>query len=286
MRVLKMKKLSLAKKFILYSFFTFITTAISLILILSYNMQNKVELLELAAIIIIVMFVGLILLYVFILKNLIYASDTLSKQNKELTDSKARMEEALRKLEYSYRETISAASTAIDARDTYTAGHSKRVADIACKISRELGYNDSQIKCVELAALFHDIGKIGVPDNILNKPGKLDDEEFEKIKIHSLLGYNILKNIEFLSAALPAILYHHERPDGKGYPEGLKDDEIPIEAAIIAIADTYDAMTSDRTYRKALSHEFAIEEIKKKRGIQFKKEVVDAFIRVDMMKGR
>lgn len=281
-----MKKLSLAKRFILYSFFTFITTAISLIFILSYNMQNKVELLELAAIIIIVMFVGLILLYVFILKNLIYASDTLAKQNKELTDSKARMEEALRKLEYSYRETVSAASTAIDARDTYTAGHSKRVADIACKISRELEYNDSQIKCIELAALFHDIGKIGVPDNILNKPGKLDDEEFEKIKIHSLLGYNILKNIEFLSAALPAILYHHERPDGKGYPEGLKGDEIPIEAAIIAIADTYDAMTSDRPYRKALSHEFAIEEMKKKSGIQFNKEVVDAFIRADMMKGR
>jgi putative nucleotidyltransferase with HDIG domain len=281
-----MKQLSLAKKFILYSFFTFITTAISLILILSYNMQNKAELLEIAAIIIIVMFVGLILLYVFILKNLIYVSDALAKQNKELTDSKARMEEALRKLEYSYRETISAASTAIDARDTYTAGHSKRVADIACKISRELEYNDNQIKCIELAALFHDIGKIGVPDNILNKQGKLDDEEFEKIKMHSLLGYNILKNIEFLPEALPAILYHHERPDGKGYPEGLKDDNIPIEAAIIAIADTYDAMTSDRPYRKALSHEFAIEEIKKKSGVQFKKEVVDAFIRVDMMKGR
>ena len=196
------------------------------------------------------------------------------------------MEDAIRKLEYSYRETISAASAAIDARDTYTAGHSKRVADIACKISRELELNDSQIKCIELAALFHDIGKIGIPDNILNKLGGLDEEEFEKIKMHPILGYKILENIEFFSSMLPSILYHHERPDGKGYPEGLIGDEIPLGASIIAIADTYDAMTSDRPYRKALSHEFAVEEIRKKSGVQFKKEVVEAFFRIASMKGR
>ncbi len=140
---------------------------------------------------------------------------------------------------------------------------------------------DSQLECLELAALFHDIGKIGVPDYILNKPGRLEEEEFKKIQAHPVLGHNILEKIEFLSPMLPAILYHHERPDGKGYPEGLKGGEIPIGASIIAIADTYDAMTSDRPYRSALSHETAVAELKKYRGVQFKEEVVDAFLKIE-----
>ena len=223
----------------------------------------------------------MIVLYAFLLKTVYNASGTLIRQNTELMEGKKHLEEAIRKLNYSYRETVAAASTAIDARDAYTAGHSRRVANIACKVGMELGLEDSQLECLELAALFHDIGKIGVPDYILSKPGRLDEEEFKKIQAHPVLGYNILEKIEFLSPMLPAILYRHERPDGKGHPEGLKSGEIPIGASIIAIADTYDAMTSDRPYRSALSHEAAVEELIKYRGTQFKNEIVDAFIRID-----
>ncbi|MCR4435790.1 MAG: HD domain-containing protein [Clostridiales bacterium] len=247
-------------------------------------MKSSMELSELIRTVWAVMFLGLIALYTFLLRTVYKASGTLIRQNTELTEGKKHLEEAIRKLNYSYRETVAAASAAIDARDAYTAGHSRRVADIACKVGKELGLEDSQLECLELAALLHDIGKIGVPDHILNKPGKLDEEEFKKIQTHPVLGYNILKKIEFLSPMLPAILYHHERPDGKGYPKGLKGDEIPIGASIIAIADTYDAMTSDRPCRSALSHEFAAEEVKKHRGTQFNKEVVDAFLKIQNLK--
>lgn len=275
-----MNRLSLVKKFTLYSFIAFIITSSSLSVILSHYMKSSMELSELIRIVWAIMFLGLMVLYAFLLRTVYSASSALKRQNSELTESKKHLEEALRKLDYSYRETVAAASTAIDARDAYTAGHSKRVADIACKVGRELGLEDSQLECLELAALFHDIGKIGVPDHILNKPGRLDEEEFKKIQAHPVLGYNILRKIEFLSSMLPAVLYHHERPDGKGYPEGLKGDKIPIGASIIGIADTYDAMTSERPYRSALSHELAVEELKKYKGTQFKKEVVDAFLKM------
>lgn len=274
-------KLSLVKKFTLCSFIAYIITSGSLSLIFSHYMRGSMELSELIGIVWVVMLLGLIVLYVFLLKTVYNASGTLIRQNTELLEGKKHLEEAIQKLNYSYRETVAAASAAIDARDAYTAGHSRRVADIACKVGKELGMGESQLECLELAALFHDIGKIGVPDYILNKPGRLNEDEFTKIQAHPVLGYNILEKIEFLSPMLPAILYHHERPDGKGYPEGLKGDEIPIGAAIIAIADTYDAMTSNRPYRIALSHETAVEELKKYSGVQFKEEVVDAFLKIN-----
>lgn len=273
-----MNRLSLVKKFILYSFIAFIITSSSLSVMLSQYLKSSMEQSELIRIVWIVMFLGLIVIYAFLIRTVYDASGTLIRQNSELTKSKKHLEEALQKLNYSYREMVAAASTAIDARDAYTAGHSKRVADIACKVGRKLGMEDSQIECLELAALFHDIGKIGVPDYILNKSGRLDEEELKTIQEHPTVGYNILVKIEYFSHMLPAILYHHERQDGKGYPEKLKGDQIPIGAAILAIADTYDAMTSNRPYRNALSHESAVEELKKHRGTQFKKEVVDAFL--------
>jgi HD-GYP domain-containing protein (c-di-GMP phosphodiesterase class II) len=276
-----MNRLSLIKKFTLFSLIAFIITGSGLSLILSHYLKSNMELSELILIVWAVMFLGLIILYAFLLKTVYNVSVTLIRQNNELTVSKKHLEEAIRKLNYSYRETVAAASAAIDARDAYTAGHSRRVADIACKVGKELGMEDSKLECLELAALFHDIGKIGVPDYILNKPGGLDEEEFKKIQVHPVLGYNILGKIEFLSPMLPSILYHHERPDGKGYPEGLKGDEIPIGASIIAIADTYDAMTSNRPYRSALPHETAVAELKKYRGVQFKEEVVDAFLKIN-----
>lgn len=225
------------------------------------------------------MSLGLIFLYLLVLRKIIKASDELAILNNELLDSKKQMELALAKLDYSYKETIAAASAAIDARDPYTAGHSKRVSDMATNICYGLNLPAKEIEEIALAALLHDIGKIGISDGVLNKNGKLDSNEFEKIKTHPLIGHNILKNMGFFSSILPLILYHHERPDGLGYPKGLKEGEIPLGAAIIAVADSYDAMTSDRPYRKALSHESAVREIKLKSGIQFDKEIVDAFIK-------
>lgn len=277
-----MNRFLLVRKFILYSFTVFIITGSSLSFILSSYMKSGPALTELIKIVWIVMLSGLLLLYAVLLRAVYNASNTIIQRDHEMTENKKHLEEALRKLKHSYRETVTAASAAIDTRDAYTAGHSRRVADIACKIGKELELEDSQLECLELAAMFHDIGKIGVPDKILNKPGRLDEEEYKKIQEHSLLGYNILRKIEFLSPMLPAILYHHERPDGKGYPEGLTGDRIPIGASIIAIADTYDAMTSDRPYRTALSHESAIEELKKYSGTQFEKVVVDAFLKIDI----
>ncbi len=275
-------RLSLVKKFTLYSFIAFIITSGSFSMILYHYFKSSAELLELIRIVWIVMFLGLLALYAFLLRTVYNASSTLLRQNSEMAESKEQLQEALRKLNCSYRETVAAASTAIDARDAYTAGHSRRVADIACKVGKELGLAASQLECLELAVLLHDIGKIGIPDYILNKPGKLEDEEFKKIQAHPVLGYNILEKIEFLSPMLPAILHHHERFDGKVYPEGLKGDEIPTGASIIAIADAYDAMTSDRPYRRALSHEAAVVELKKCKGTQFKNEIVDAFLKVDI----
>lgn len=274
-----MNRLSLIKKFTLYSFIAFLITGSSLTALLSHYMRGNEKISEIINIIWIVLFLGLVALNVLLLRTAYNVSDTLIRQNRELAERKKHLEEALRKLDNSYKETVAAASAAIDARDAYTADHSRRVADIACKVGKELGLKDNQLECLELAALFHDIGKIGIPDYILNKTGRLDEEELKKIQAHPVLGYKILEKIEFLSPMLHAVLYHHERPDGKGYPEGLKGNEIPIGASIIAIADSYDAMTSNRPYRSALSHEFAIEELKKHKGTQFKNEIVDAFLR-------
>ena len=273
-----MNELSLIRKIYLYSFIGLVFTVASLAISLSFSMKSREGIAEIIGIVCIAMFLGLIVIHVLLFRTVSKVSNELTTKNIELEGSKKQVEGVLRKLHFSYTETVTAASAAIDARDSYTAGHSNRVADIACKVGKNLGLDGAQLKCLELAALLHDIGKIGIPDYILNKPAKLDEGEFDKIKEHPTLGYNILGKMEFLSTMLPAILYHHERPDGKGYPEGLKGDQIPIGASIIAIADTYDAMTSDRPYRRALSHESAVGELKKHSGTQLKKEVVDAFL--------
>lgn len=168
--------------------------------------------------------------------------------------------------------------SALEARDEYTKGHSLRVQIFSSKIARAMGLTPKEIKEIELSAILHDIGKIGIPDNILRKPDKLTNEEFEIIKKHPVIGYNILSSIEGLENILDGIKYHHERFDGKGYPDGLKGKDIPLIARIIAVADTLDAMTSDRPYRKGLPIEYALEEIKKCKNSQLDPEVVDAFL--------
>ncbi len=178
------------------------------------------------------------------------------------------------------REIVEAFSKVIDMKDKYTKGHSARVAEYTVMLSRELGLDEETIDTYYCIALLHDIGKVGVPPEVLNKPGKLTDKEFNIIKSHSALGYNTLKDISILPELAIGAGAHHERPDGKGYPKGLKGDEIPRVAQIIAVADTFDAMYSDRPYRKRMNFEKAVSIIKEVRGTQLASDVVDAFLRL------
>lgn len=165
-------------------------------------------------------------------------------------------------------------------KDKYTNGHSFRVAKYTAMLTKELGYDEETVEKYYNIALMHDIGKIGIPEEVLNKPGKLTDEEFAIIKSHTVLGYNVLKDIGIMPDLAEGAVAHHERPDGKGYPKGLKQDEIPRVAQIIAVADTFDAMYSNRPYRKRMNFEKAVSIIKEVSGTQLTSDVVDAFLRL------
>lgn len=165
-----------------------------------------------------------------------------------------------------YHEIIECIVSALDAKDPYTAGHSQRVSDMALALSALLGLPRAEVEKIHIAAHLHDIGKIGVPDAVLNKLDGLSDEEWEAIKKHPKIGADILSKSRHLNELKDIVLYHHERYDGKGYPAGLKGKEIPIGARIIAICDSIDAMTSDRGYRSAYSLDRCYEEIKKNLG--------------------
>jgi putative nucleotidyltransferase with HDIG domain len=191
-----------------------------------------------------------------------------------------RLVESNRLLEESALEAVASLNDTVDAKDPYTAGHSLRVQRIAVEIGREMGLDRHQLETLHFAGLFHDIGKIGVPDAILTKPEELTDEEFEILKRHPEDGARIVGRLRSLRAIVPAILHHHERWDGAGYPHALRASEIPSEAAIVGLADAYDAMTTDRPYSEARSLDAAVEEIVRNRGTQFAPAVVDAFLRV------
>lgn len=164
---------------------------------------------------------------------------------------------------------VSSLASAIDAKDTYTNGHSSRVADYSREIARRFGYTDKQLEDIYMMGILHDVGKIGVPDAVINKPARLTDEEYELIKNHPVLGARILGNIKEMPQLAVGARWHHERYDGKGYPDGLAGDDIPEEARIIAVADAYDAMSSHRSYRRALPQEAIRDEIEKGCGTQF-----------------
>ncbi len=178
------------------------------------------------------------------------------------------------------REMIEAFAKTIDMKDKYTNGHSTRVAEYTARLTQELGYDQETVEKYYNIALLHDIGKIAIPPEVLNKPGKLTDEEFKIIKSHSFQGYRVLKDISIMPELAVGAGAHHERPDGKGYPKGLKGDEIPRVAQIIAVADTFDAMYSDRPYRKRMNFEKAVSIIKEVSGTQLESDVVDAFLRL------
>lgn len=183
------------------------------------------------------------------------------------------------KLEESYINTIKSLAKAFEARDKYNKGHMERVLRYGLAIAAELDSSLLNDDVLKLSLLFHDIGKIEIPDSILNKPSKLTPEEYEIIKRHPEAGEEILKNVKFLHEVAEIVKQHQERWDGKGYPRGLKGEEIHLYARIVALADAFDAMTSDRVYRKGMSIEEAVEEIKRNRGTQFDPLVVDAFLR-------
>lgn len=195
----------------------------------------------------------------------------------ELSSSRTQI---LRDLSELFYKTIKSIAFALDAKDPYTHGHSMRVTLYSLALAKTLNLPDELLEEIETAGLLHDIGKIAIPEKILLKPGKLTDEEFEVIKTHPELGEKLIFGIEKLKLISNWLKYHHERYDGKGYPEGLVGETIPISARIIALADTYDAMTSDRAYRKALPHEAAIEEIKRCSGTQFDPKLSDLFIKI------
>ncbi len=185
----------------------------------------------------------------------------------------------VQKLEQAYEDTLTALADAIEMRDHYTVGHTWRVTNFAMAIARELGWSEEKLKEVQMGGVLHDVGKIAVEDSILRKNGPLSDAEYEKIKIHPEKGAQLLNNIEHLKLLTPYCLYHHERYDGKGYPLGVKGDDIPIEGRVMAVADTFDALTSNRPYRKGMAPDKAIEIIEEGMGSQFDPTCADALIR-------
>jgi putative nucleotidyltransferase with HDIG domain len=172
-------------------------------------------------------------------------------------------------------------TSAVDAKDTYTCGHSERVALLSRELAQQAGLSESQVERIYMAGLLHDVGKIGVPEAVLQKTGRLTPEEFEQIKKHPEIGARILRDVKQLEDILPGVMHHHERYDGRGYPSQLAGEKIPLMGRIICLADCFDAMTSSRTYRKALPLEVALAEICRCAGTQFDPVLSDAFLKIN-----
>jgi HD-GYP domain-containing protein (c-di-GMP phosphodiesterase class II) len=208
------------------------------------------------------------------------ASRRMRNQTDALRAGADALQESYALLEQSSLETIETLNATVEAKDPYTSGHSHRVRATALLIGRQLGLGPQRLELLGMAALFHDVGKIGVPDAILTKPMRLTREEFEVVKQHAARGADIVSHISALRGAVPAIRHHHERWDGHGYPAGLAGEAIPLEASIIGMADAWDAMTTDRPYANAIPVAAAVAQLREGRGTQFSPAVVDAFLAV------
>jgi putative nucleotidyltransferase with HDIG domain len=213
--------------------------------------------------------------------DLVVAKQRYENHLEELVEQRtAALDKALGSLENAYRSTLRALTAALETRDSETHGHSERVVTYSLRLGREYGLEQDELKALEFGSLLHDIGKIGVPDAILRKPAKLTDEEWVQMREHPLHGQQILRGIDFLSRSSRVVAQHHEKWDGSGYPLGLRGEDIDICARIFAVADAYDAITSDRVYRRGKPYEAAAEELELWAGRQFDAEVVAAFHRV------
>ena len=199
-------------------------------------------------------------------------------QMQEIQRINAELSDTYEKLEKAYMESIQTVRYTVEAKDTYTRGHSDRVAEYSVLIGEKLGLGEEDIRRLRIGGLFHDVGKIGVPDNILQKNGKLSDDEYSEIKNHPTIGAHILSSASIFQDIIPIVKHHHERYDGHGYPGMLKGEDIPYLARITAIADSFDAMVSRRVYRESLSTETAISEIENNKGTQFDPNIADAFL--------
>ena len=197
----------------------------------------------------------------------------------EITDSLL-LHETLAKIEYSFPDAIEGLIATVEHRDPYLKGHMRRVCELAVAIADQLRVPDTAIRAASYAALLHDIGKLGMPQTILHKPGRLTDDEFAVLKEHPARGFSLVAGIESLRFAAPAIRWHHERLDGTGYPDGLAGGAVPLEARIIAVADVWDALTSDRVYRKAMAHADAQAILLEERGLKLDADCVDALMAV------
>ena len=213
--------------------------------------------------------------------DLVVAKQRYENHLEELVEQRtAELDRALNSLEGAYRSTLKALTAALETRDSETHGHSERVVSYSLRLGREYGLNSEAMKALEFGSLLHDIGKIGVPDSILRKPAKLTEEEWVRMREHPLHGQQILRGIEFLQGASRVVAQHHEKWDGTGYPLGLRAEDIDICARIFAVADAFDAITSDRVYRRGKSYEAAAQELDDWAGRQFDPKVVEAFHRV------
>jgi putative nucleotidyltransferase with HDIG domain len=213
--------------------------------------------------------------------DLVVAKQRYENHLEELVEQRtAELDRALNSLEGAYRSTLKALTAALETRDSETHGHSERVVSYSLRLGREYGLNSEQMKALEFGSLLHDIGKIGVPDSILRKPAKLTEEEWVRMREHPVHGQQILRGIEFLQGAARVVAQHHEQWNGTGYPLGLRGEEIDINARIFAVADAFDAITSDRVYRRGKSYEAAAQELDDWAGRQFDPKVVEAFHRV------
>lgn len=218
-----------------------------------------------------------LLLWILLLILARSASSTLRRQTAVLRERSIALSESYRRLEESSLEAIESLNATVEAKDPYTAGHSSRVQRIALSIGDELGLTFKELDALRFGALFHDIGKIAIPDALLTKPDPLTEDEYELMKRHSEEGARIVAKFGRLRESVPIIRHHHERFDGRGYPDGLVAEDIPLPAAIAGLADAWDAMTIERPYQRALSSAEALQEVRACRGTQFVPVVVDAF---------
>lgn len=202
------------------------------------------------------------------------------KQMQEIKRINEELEETNERLEQAYLESVQTLRYTVEAKDAYTRGHSDRVSEYSVLIGEKLGLPENQLKILRIGGLFHDIGKIGIPDSILLKEAKLTDDEYSEIKNHPSIGAHILGAATIFKDIIPIVKHHHERYDGRGYPSGLAGENIPYLARITAVADTFDAMTSKRSYRDALDLQYVKDEFERCKGTQFDPQIAEVFINI------